>query len=131
MFVAPFSYCPFTICAEPPVVFKSEIDANVMQHTIFLNSYNERQQTDLVGIVHVPTPPMGLYSKKHPPGTPIKPGSTVEIIQDGKSLGKQAITGDSFSSTVKGLSGYAYAKVYDANKDKPDLYLITSAAQLK
>jgi hypothetical protein len=61
----------------------------------------------------------------------LKPGSTVEIIQDGKSLGKQVITGDSFSSTVKGSSGYAYAKVYDANKDKPDLYLITSAAQLK
>jgi len=61
----------------------------------------------------------------------LKPGSTVEIIQDGKSLGKQAITGDSFSRTVKGSSGYAYAKVYDANKDKPDLYLITSAAQLK
>ena len=35
-------------------VFKGEIDANVMQHTIFLNSYNDRQQTDLVGIVHVP-----------------------------------------------------------------------------
>jgi len=33
------------------------------------------------------------------------PASTVEIIQDGKSLGKQAITGDSFSSTVKGSSG--------------------------
>jgi hypothetical protein len=61
----------------------------------------------------------------------LKPGSTVEILQDGKSLGKQAITGDSFSSTVKGSSGYAYAKVYDANTDKPDLYLITSAAQLK
>jgi hypothetical protein len=60
----------------------------------------------------------------------LKPGSTVEIIQDGKSLGKQAITGDSFSSTVKGSSGYAYAKVYDA-KNKPDLYLVTSAAQLK
>ena len=39
-------------------------------------------------------------------------------------------TGDSFSSTVKGSSGYAYAKVYDANKE-PGLYLITSAAQLK
>jgi len=60
----------------------------------------------------------------------LKSGSTVEIIQDGKSLGKQTITGDSFSSTVKGSSGYAYAKVYDA-KDNPDLYLITSAAQLK
>ena len=61
----------------------------------------------------------------------LKPGSTVEIIQDGKSLGKQAITGDSFSSTVMDLGGYAYAKVYDAKKNKSDLYLITSAVQLK
>ncbi|OKO91985.1 methionine-binding protein [Bradyrhizobium sp. NAS80.1] len=67
-------------------VFKSEIDANVMQHTIFLESYNERQSTDLVGIVHVPTPPMGLYSKKHPLGTPIKPGSSVAVPNDPVNL---------------------------------------------
>ncbi|MBX9649056.1 MAG: methionine-binding protein [Xanthobacteraceae bacterium] len=67
-------------------VFKNEIDANVMQHTTFLNSYNERQKTDLVGIVHVPTPPMGLYSKKHPLGTPIKPGSTVAVPNDPVNL---------------------------------------------
>jgi D-methionine transport system substrate-binding protein len=67
-------------------VFKGEIDANVMQHTVFLNSYNERQRTDLVGIVHVPTPPMGLYSKKHPGGTEIKPGSTVAVPNDPVNL---------------------------------------------
>ncbi len=67
-------------------VFKGEIDANVMQHTIFLNSYNERQKTDLVGIVHVPTPPMGLYSKKHPLGTPIKSGSSVAVPNDPVNL---------------------------------------------
>ncbi|MFK4384661.1 MetQ/NlpA family ABC transporter substrate-binding protein [Bradyrhizobium sp. USDA 223] len=67
-------------------VFKSEIDANVMQHTVFLESYNERQKTDLVGIVHVPTPPMGLYSKKHPLGTPIKPGSSVAVPNDPVNL---------------------------------------------
>src|SRR5450830_1908237 len=46
-------------------VFKGDIDANVMQHSVFLKSYNDRNKTDLVGIVQVPTPPMGLYSKKH------------------------------------------------------------------
>jgi NlpA lipoprotein len=56
---------------------KGEIDANIMQHTVFLNSCNERQSTDLVGIVHVPAPPMGLCSKKHPADTTIRPGSTV------------------------------------------------------
>jgi len=35
-----------------------------------------------LGIVHVPTPPMGLYSKKHPLGAPIKPGSTVAVPND-------------------------------------------------
>jgi D-methionine transport system substrate-binding protein len=67
-------------------VFKGDIDADVMQHTVFLNSYNERQKTDLVGIVHVPTPPMGLYSKKHALGTPIKPGSTVAVPNDPVNL---------------------------------------------
>ncbi|WP_407175079.1 MetQ/NlpA family ABC transporter substrate-binding protein [Bradyrhizobium sp. STM 3562] len=67
-------------------VFKGDIDANVMQHTVFLNSYNERQKTDLVGIVHVPTPPMGLYSKKYVPGTPIKAGSTVAVPNDPVNL---------------------------------------------
>jgi len=67
-------------------VFKGDIDANVMQHTVFLNSYNERQNTDLVGILHVPTPPMGLCSKKHTLGTPIKPGSTVAVPNDPVNL---------------------------------------------
>jgi len=67
-------------------VFKGDIDANVMQHTVFLDSYNERQKTDLIGIVHVPTPPMGLYSKKHALGTPIKAGSTVAVPNDPVNL---------------------------------------------
>ena len=32
-------------------VFKGDIDANVMQHSVFLASYNERNKTDLVGLV--------------------------------------------------------------------------------
>jgi D-methionine transport system substrate-binding protein len=67
-------------------VFKGDIDADVMQHTVFLDSYNERQRTDLAGIVHVPTPPMGLYSKKHALGTPIQPGSTVAVPNDPVNL---------------------------------------------
>jgi D-methionine transport system substrate-binding protein len=67
-------------------VFKGEVDADVMQHTVFLDSYNERQKTDLVGIVHVPTPPMGLYSLKHAHSTQIKPGSTVAVPNDPVNL---------------------------------------------
>jgi D-methionine transport system substrate-binding protein len=67
-------------------VFKNEIDANVMQHTVFLESYNERQKTDLVGIVHVPTPPMGIYSKKHALGEKIGTGSKVAVPNDPVNL---------------------------------------------
>jgi len=67
-------------------VFKGDIDADVMQHTVFLNSYNERQNTDLVGIVHVPTPPMGIYSKKHALDSKIAPGSTVAVPNDPVNL---------------------------------------------
>jgi D-methionine transport system substrate-binding protein len=67
-------------------VFKDDIDANVMQHTVFLDAYNERNKTDLAGIIAVPTPPMGLYSKKHPRNTPIKPGMTVAVPNDPVNL---------------------------------------------
>lgn len=67
-------------------VFRDDIDANVMQHTVFLKSYNDRNKTDLAGIVDVPTPPMGLYSKKHARDTPVKTGMTVGVPNDPVNL---------------------------------------------
>ncbi len=56
-----------------------EIDANIMQHPVFLQSVNERLGIDNVGIVQVPTPPMGLYSAKHDTaGTP-GPGTVITV----------------------------------------------------
>jgi D-methionine transport system substrate-binding protein len=67
-------------------VFKGDIDANVMQHTVFLESYNQRQKTDLVGIITVPTPPMGLYSKKYKKADAVKAGMTVVVPNDPVNL---------------------------------------------
>lgn len=67
-------------------VFKGDIDANVMQHSVFLKSYNDRNKTDLVGIVQVPTPPMGLYSKKHRSLDGLKKGFTVAVPNDPVNL---------------------------------------------
>jgi D-methionine transport system substrate-binding protein len=67
-------------------VFKNDIDANVMQHTVFLNAYNDRQKTDLAGIITVPTPPMGLYSKKHAKAEAVKAGATVVVPNDPVNL---------------------------------------------
>jgi D-methionine transport system substrate-binding protein len=67
-------------------VFRDDIDADVMQHPVFLKSYNDRNKTDLAGIIDVPTPPMGLYSKKHPRNTPVKAGMTVAVPNDPVNL---------------------------------------------
>jgi D-methionine transport system substrate-binding protein len=39
-------------------VWHGEIAADVMQHSVYLKAYNDRNGTDLVGVVQVPTPPM-------------------------------------------------------------------------
>ncbi|MER2191955.1 MAG: MetQ/NlpA family ABC transporter substrate-binding protein [Solibacillus sp.] len=43
-------------------VASGEIDANIFQHSIYLESINEQQGFSLKPAVLVPTPPMGLYS---------------------------------------------------------------------
>ncbi len=46
-------------------VERGQIDANIFQHSLYLNATNKQQGFDLVPVVHVPTPPMGLYSRRH------------------------------------------------------------------
>lgn len=55
------------------------IDGNIMQHPIYLQSINDRLGTDNIGIVQVPTPPMGLYSNKHKAGDKPQPGETISV----------------------------------------------------
>ena len=45
-------------------VARGNIEANIMQHPVYLKSVNERLGIDNIGIVQVPTPPMGLYGGK-------------------------------------------------------------------
>lgn len=63
-------------------VERAQIDANIFQHTIYLEANNRSQKFDLVPIVHVPTPPMGLYSKRHARLADVPDGATVTIPQD-------------------------------------------------
>ncbi|WP_035155404.1 MetQ/NlpA family ABC transporter substrate-binding protein [Cohnella thermotolerans] len=73
-------YTEFTDGIQPDVaVSKGEIDANVFQHSLYLQSINERENIDLVGVVQVPTPPMGLYSKKHTSLEDVPDGATVNL----------------------------------------------------
>ncbi len=51
-------------------VARGDIEANIMQHPVYLKAINERLGIDNVGIVQVPTPPMGLYGGKLTTGDP-------------------------------------------------------------
>lgn len=61
---------------------RGEIDANIMQHTLFLEASNERQKLNLAPLIHVPTPPMGLYSKRYKTLAEVPDGSAVAIPSD-------------------------------------------------
>lgn len=67
-------------------VDRGEILADVMQHEVYLKSYNDRNGTDLVGVVQVPTPPMGLYSTKHHSLAEVKSGARVAVPNDPVNL---------------------------------------------
>ncbi|CAG9269986.1 Methionine ABC transporter substrate-binding protein [Paraburkholderia caribensis] len=67
-------------------VYSGEITADVMQHSVYLKSYNDRNGTDLVPVVQVPTPPMGLYSTKHRSLAEVKRGTTVAVPNDPVNL---------------------------------------------
>lgn len=55
------------------------IDANIMQHPVYLKSVNDRLGINNIGIVQVPTPPMGIYSEKfHDVAKPAE-GATISV----------------------------------------------------
>lgn len=60
-------------------VARGNIEANIMQHPVYLQSVNERLGIDNTGIVQVPTPPMGLYSDKIKQLVTPQPGTTISV----------------------------------------------------
>ena len=61
---------------------RGEVDANIFQHSVYLEANNRSQKFDLVPIVHVPTPPMGLYSSRHRSLAEVVDGATVTLPSD-------------------------------------------------
>ncbi|MGG0655092.1 MetQ/NlpA family ABC transporter substrate-binding protein [Rummeliibacillus pycnus] len=59
-----------------------DIDANLFQHSIYLENFNKENGTKLKKLIIVPTAPMGFFSKKYKTVDEIKDGSTVAIAND-------------------------------------------------
>ncbi|MDQ0568997.1 D-methionine transport system substrate-binding protein [Variovorax paradoxus] len=76
-------YVEFSQGVQPnDAVERGQIDANIFQHSLYLNATNKQQGFDLVPVVHVPTPPMGLYSQRHKSLDTVPDGATVTLPAD-------------------------------------------------
>ena len=76
-------YVEFSQGVQPnDAVQNGHIDANIFQHTLYLEASNKRQGFDLVPVIHVPTPPMGLYSQRHRSLDSVPDGATVTLPSD-------------------------------------------------
>lgn len=59
-----------------------DIDANLFQHTIYLQNFSKENNMDLTALISVPTAPMGIYSNKFKSIDDVKDGATVTLPND-------------------------------------------------
>lgn len=58
------------------------IQANLFQHTIYLENFEKENNMDLTALISVPTAPMGIYSNKFQSIAEITDGATVTLPND-------------------------------------------------
>lgn len=59
-----------------------DLDANLFQHTVYLESFEEQHSMDLSALITVPTAPMGIYSNVFDSIDAIEDGATIAIPND-------------------------------------------------
>ncbi|MGH2316605.1 MetQ/NlpA family ABC transporter substrate-binding protein [Planococcus sp. SE5232] len=59
-----------------------DIDANLFQHTIYLENFEEENGMDLSALITVPTAPMGIYSNQYDSLEAVEDGATIAIPND-------------------------------------------------
>lgn len=67
---------------------EGSLDANLYQHEPYLKDFNKAKGTDLVPVVDVYLPPMGVYSKKVQDVTKLADGATVAVPNDTTNEGR-------------------------------------------
>ncbi|CDO02517.1 D-methionine-binding lipoprotein MetQ precursor [Oceanobacillus picturae] len=79
----------FTDYVQPNnALSRGDIDANLFQHTIYLEAFAEENEMDLSSVIAVPTAPMGLYSNTFATTDEIAEGSTIAIANDPTNLSR-------------------------------------------
>lgn len=61
---------------------EGSIQANLFQHTIYLENFEKENNMDLTALITVPTAPMGIYSNKYKSLDEVEDGATITIPND-------------------------------------------------
>ncbi|MET0785336.1 MAG: MetQ/NlpA family ABC transporter substrate-binding protein [Paenisporosarcina sp.] len=73
----------FSDYIQPNVALDNgDIDANLFQHSIYLENFSKENKMELTGLLAVPTAPMGIYSNTYESIDDIKDGATIAIPND-------------------------------------------------
>ena len=73
----------FSDYVQPNVALDSgDIDANLFQHSIYLESFEQQNNMDLEALIIVPTAPMGFFSNTLKSVDELKEGATIAIPND-------------------------------------------------
>lgn len=59
-----------------------DIQANLFQHTIYLENFAKENKMDLTALISVPTAPMGIYSNTFKSLDEVKDGATITVPND-------------------------------------------------
>lgn len=109
-----------------------QIDANLFQHTAYLEKFSADNDLKLAAIEKVPTLGMGIYSKKYQELSEIPEGAKVAIASDPSNLARtlQLLQANDLI-TLKGGVDETKATVNDIDENKKNLEFKTlDAAQL-
>jgi D-methionine transport system substrate-binding protein len=72
-------------------VMDGSLEVNVFQNRAFLSSFNEKNKSDLVEVMRIPSAPLGLYSKKFKSLAEIKDGSSISLSNEPTSLSRSLV----------------------------------------
>lgn len=79
----------FTDYVQPnKALANGDLDANLFQHKIYLESFAEEHNLDLSEVIIVPTAPMGIYSNEYEDIESVETGSTMGIPNDPTNLAR-------------------------------------------
>ncbi|SDP20231.1 MetQ/NlpA family ABC transporter substrate-binding protein [Halobacillus aidingensis] len=82
----------FTDYVQPnKALANGDLDANLFQHKIYLESFAKENNLDLSEVIIVPTAPMGIYSNTYEDIGSIEEGSTMGVPNDPTNLARALI----------------------------------------